>query len=311
MLAVPDTTATVDDLSDVLTDSESAAAHEVVLTPLGARGAGTRLSRVERSRRTDQLLKLAAASDDPVEREALLEEVVVLNCRIADAVSSRYRDRGVPLEDLQQAAYEGLVKAVQRFDPTQAEDLLTFAVPTIRGEVQRHFRDRSWMVRPPRRVQELQARVNATLGEMYDELGREPSDAEVCARLEIDLDQYREVIAAFGCFNPPSLDRPLSDDAGAATMGEMLADDTEEHAAVEARCLLEPAVRVLEERDRRLLFMRFYEERTQREIGDELGLTQTQVSRLLERVLRDLRRAVEPSVPAQRAYQAYRPARSA
>lgn len=280
---------------DHQTPVESTADLGIVLTPLGARGDGTRLSRAERGRRTDQLLRLAALADDTAERNALLDEVVVLNCRVADAVAARYRDRGVPLEDLQQAAYEGLVKAVRRFDPTQADDLLTFAVPTIRGEVQRYFRDRSWMVRPPRRVQELQARVNETIGALHDELGREPVESEICTRLDITADEYAEVVAAFGCFNPPSLDRPLGDDATAATLGEMLPDDTEEHAAVEARCLLGPAVKVLDDRDRRLLFLRFYEERTQREIGDEMGLTQTQVSRLLERVLRDLRLAVEPS----------------
>lgn len=275
---------------------------EVVLTPLGARGAGTHLSRAERSRRTDQLLRLAAQATDPDERTALLDEVVVLNCRVADAVAARYRDRGVPLEDLQQAAYEGLVKAVRRFDQAQAEDLLTFAVPTIRGEVLRYFRDRSWMVRPPRRVQELQARVNATIAALYDELGREPLESEVCERLEIEPDEYAEVVSAFGCFNPPSLDRPLGEDPGSATMGDLIADEREEQSAVEARCLLEPAVKHLDDRDQRLLFMRFYEERTQREIGDELGLTQTQVSRLLERVLRDLRRAVQPEPDRRTAY---------
>jgi RNA polymerase sigma-B factor len=218
----------------------------------------------------------------------------VLNCRIADAVASRYRDRGVPLEDLQQAAYEGLVKAVHRFDPAHADDLLTFAVPTIRGEVQRHFRDRSWMVRPPRRVQELQSQANTVIPEMRDELGREPTDAEVVQRLGIDAAEYAEVVTAFGCFSPPSLDRQVGDDAGSATMGDLLPDDREEHEALEARVLLEPAVRTLGERDKRMLYLRFYEERSQREIGDELGLTQAQVSRLLERVLRTLRWAVEP-----------------
>jgi RNA polymerase sigma-B factor len=280
---------------------------EVVLTPLGARGSTTRLSRQERSQRTDQLLTLAAGTDDPAEKAGLLDEVVVLNCRVADAVAARYRDRGVPLEDLQQAAYEGLVKAVRRFDATQAEDLLTFAVPTIRGEVQRYFRDRSWMVRPPRRVQELQQRVNATIARLYDQLGREPVEEEVCAELEIGPDEYAEVITAFGCFSPPSLDRPLGEDSGSATVGDLIADDNEDQAAVEARCLLQPAVRTLGERDRQLLFLRFYEERTQREIGEELGLTQTQVSRLLERVLRDLRRSVGAGVDGAAATGAGRP----
>lgn len=217
----------------------------------------------------------------------------MLNRRIADAVATRYRDRGVPLEDLQQAAYEGLVKAVQRYDPTQAEDLLTFAVPTIRGEVQHHFRDRSWMVRPPRRVQELQARATSVTVELRRELGREPADAEVRDRLGLDEAEYAEVVTAFGCFTPPSLDRPIGED-GSATMGDLLVDGRSEHDAVEARCLVTPAMSRLGLRDRRVLFLRFYEERSQREIAAELGLTQAQVARILERVLRTMRRAVGP-----------------
>ncbi|MEO9325408.1 sigma-70 family RNA polymerase sigma factor [Nocardioides sp. C4-1] len=265
---------------------------EVVLTPLGARGAATRLSRSERSQRTARLLQLAAAADGG-ERVALLDEVVVLNCRVADAVASRYRDRGVAYEDLQQAAYEGLVKAVHRFDGDHADDLLTFAVPTIRGEVQRYFRDRSWMVRPPRRIQELQQRVSATIAAQSATLGREPTDAEVCAELGIGPEEHAEVVRAFGCFRPSSLDHPLSDDDGSATVGDVLADDRESHGAAEARVVLGPAVRRLGPRDQRLVFLRFFEERTQREIGAELGLTQTQVSRQLERVLRDIRTVVD------------------
>ncbi|MFB9314554.1 sigma-70 family RNA polymerase sigma factor [Nocardioides plantarum] len=265
------------------------------LVPSPARpGADQQTSRAERSRLTAELLGRVFATADAAERADLLDRVVVLNCRVADAVASRYRDRGVPLEDLQQAAYEGLVKAVHRFDPAHADDLLTFAVPTIRGEVQRHFRDRSWMVRPPRRVQELQSQTNSVIPAMRDELGREPTDAEVRVRLGIGAAEYAEVVTAFGCFSPSSLDRQVGDDAGSATMGDLLADDGDEHDALEARVLLEPAVRDLGERDQRMLFLRFYEERSQREIADELGLTQAQVSRLLERVLRTLRWAVEP-----------------
>ncbi|WP_246081517.1 sigma-70 family RNA polymerase sigma factor [Nocardioides litoris] len=259
-----------------------------------------RLSRAERSRRTDALVHAARACDaagDEAGRDVLLEQVMVINRRVADAVAARYRDRGVPLEDLQQAAYEGLVKAVRRFDTAQAEDLLTFAVPTIRGEVQRYFRDRSWMVRPPRRVQELQHHVNAAIGRLHERLGREPTDAEVCADLDLDPQEHAEVVTAFGCFHPASLDRPVGDDDGAATLGELLPDTGDERAAAEARCLLAPAVSRLGARDQRLVYLRFYEQRTQLEIATELGLTQTQVSRLLARVLRDLRQAVGAEAP--------------
>jgi RNA polymerase sigma-B factor len=149
------------------------------------------------------------------------------------------------------------------------------------------------MVRPPRRVQELQARATAVTAELRGDLGREPTDRQVRDRLGIDAAEYAEIVTAFGCFTPPSLDRPVGAD-GSATMGDLLVDGRSEHDAVEARCLVGPALGQLGSRDRHVLFLRFYEERSQREIGDLLGLTQAQVGRILERVLRTLRGAVEP-----------------
>lgn len=252
----------------------------------------TTMSRVDRSRRTAELLAAAAACGVE-ERAALQDEVVLLNRRIADAVASRYRDRGVPLEDLQQAAYEGLVKAVRRFDPAQSDDLLTFAVPTIRGEVQRHFRDRSWMVRPPRRLQELQTQVNHAVSTLHELLGREPSRSEICEHVGIDAAEYAEVIGAFGCFSPVSLDRRLGAEGGGAAVGELIADPHEGYLPVEARCLVESAVRGLGDPDRRLLHLLFAEEWSQREVGETMGLSQAQVSRRLQRLLHELRGRVD------------------
>jgi RNA polymerase sigma-B factor len=282
--------------------NDRTALDEPVLTAgTGARGDLAKVSRAERSRRTAELLAEAAAADDEDERAARLDEVIVLNCRVADAVAARYRDRGVPLEDLRQAAYEGLVKAVRRYDPAQAEDLLTFAVPTIRGEVLRHFRDRSWMVRPPRRVQELQTRADNVVSELRGRLGREPTEAEVACDLGVSEAEYVEAIAAFGCFRPPSLERLVAYDPGVAASGHLLVDAHAEHDVIEARCVLEPALSGLSARDQRLLYLAFFEERSQRDIGFELGLTKSQVSRQMQRVLHDLRHAIAPDedrVPA-------------
>lgn len=250
------------------------------------------LSHAERSELTDRLLSAAHDTDDPEEREALLERVVLVNRRIAQAVARRYRRRGVPEEDLEQAAYEGLTKAVQKFDPRLRNDLLTYAVPTIRGEVQRYFRDQSWTVRPPRRLQELQRKVNLAIEELSAELGREPAEAEVQRHLGIGPEEYREVMASFGCFQPSSLDQPLRS-ATDFTLGDALAAPSTGHDAVEARLLIAQAVRGLSERDRRILYLRFFEDRTQQEIGDELGVTQMHVSRLLGRILERLRRELD------------------
>ncbi len=253
------------------------------------------LSRAERQQRTSELLAQAHATTDEERRAALLDEVIVLNRVVAEAVANRYRNRGVAVEDLHQAAFEGLVKAVHKFDPTVRPDLLTYAVPTIRGEVQRWFRDQSWMVRPPRRLQELQWRVSRSIDTLSQELGREPTGAELIADIGCSERELAETERSFGCFHPPSLERPLSADTS-VTLGDTLESHDEERSAVEARVMLGPVLEDLPDRDRRILYLRFVEDRSQKEIGLELGVTQMQVSRLIERILRDLRRQLaEPS----------------
>ncbi|MGZ4454067.1 MAG: sigma-70 family RNA polymerase sigma factor [Nocardioides sp.] len=252
------------------------------------------LTRAERASATEDLLDRAHRTADEDERHRLLDQVVLINRGVAEAVASRYRRRGVPMEDLQQAAYEGLVKAVFRFDASLGKDLLTYAVPTIRGELQRHFRDHSWTVRPPRRVQELQWRVNRCIEDLTQELGHEPTDDQVRSTMEITPAEYDEAIVAFGCFTPASLDQPISHD-GAATVGDLLPDETgvvRDLDAAEARTALAPVIKELPERDKQIIFLRFFQDRTQEEIGAELGVTQMQVSRLLSRILRDLRSAL-------------------
>ncbi len=249
--------------------------------------AGT-TSRAERSRRTSELLLEAHATDDLARRDALLDEVVLLNRGVAQAVANRYRGRGVATEDLHQAAYEGLVKAVHKFDPTVRPDLLTYAVPTIRGEVQRWFRDQSWMVRPPRRLQEMQWKVSRSIETLEQELGREPTDSELTRQLGCSREELDATVQSFGCFQPPSLDRAVGGGNG-TTLADLVTEEQHEQDAVEARATLAPVVRRLPERDRRILYLRFFQDKSQQEIGSELGVTQMQVSRLLERILRDLR----------------------
>jgi RNA polymerase sigma-B factor len=263
------------------------------LAPDGDHG----MTRVERADTTEELLALAERTDDDRIRQGLLEDVILLNRGVADAVASRYRGRGVAIEDLRQAAYEGLVKAVNRWDPSHGKPLLTYAVPTIRGELQRHFRDHGWAVRPPRRVQELQWQVSGCISELTQDLGREPTDTEVQDQLGISDEEYADAMTAFGCFQPTSLDQPVGPEA-AATLGELIPDHAgeeagvDELAAADARATLGPAVRSLPFRDRRILYLRFFEEQTQEQIGEEFGVTQMQVSRLLARILRDLRGAI-------------------
>jgi RNA polymerase sigma-B factor len=249
------------------------------------------LTRTERAERTAALLERLHETTDEAVAAELRAEVVLVNRGVAESVAMRYRGRGVATEDLYQVAYEGLTKAVQRFDFEMRKDLLTFAVPTIRGELQRYFRDLGWTVRPPRRIQELQGRANQTFARLSQELGREPTAEEVADALGISAKDYRDSEAALGCFTPTSLDQPAGQST--ATVGDLIVEDDDSHDASEARVMLAPVVRELSARDRRILYLRFFEDRTQSEIGEDLGVTQMQVSRLLSRILGDMRHELE------------------
>jgi RNA polymerase sigma-B factor len=247
--------------------------------------------REQRAAASARLLEQASSTTDEEERQQLRDEVVRLNMEVAQSVSTRYRRRGVPDDDLTQVAYMGLVKAVRGFDPSFDRDFLVYAVPTIRGEVRKYFRDRAWAIRPPRRLQELQSRLSVAGERLSQELGRSPRPSEVADVLGEDLEDVIEALSANGCFTPTSLDRPLGDDGG-FTLGDLVAGEDAAVGAVDARQMLAPAMEGLCERDRRILYLRFFVQQTQSEIAADIGVTQMQVSRLLSRILSDLREAI-------------------
>jgi RNA polymerase sigma-B factor len=208
---------------------------------------------------------------------------------VARSLALRYRDRGVPVEDLEQVAYLALVRAANRFDPAKADDFLTFAVPTVRGEIKRYFRDHGWTVRPTRRVQETQSLL---LGAGIPADGRGETVPEVSARLGIDQRDVDDALQAQGCFTPTSLDAPAHED-GLPMANTLVHDDFTDFDAVEARSVLRTLTLEMTPRERLVLYLRFFEERTQAEIGDEIGVTQMQVSRILTRVLDRMRKRLE------------------
>ncbi len=236
---------------------------------------------------TQRLLAMAAAAPDDSERQGFQDRVVELNMQIAVDVARRYRSRGVSLDDLEQVAYLGLVKAARGFDPERATDFLSYAVPTIRGEVRRYFRDHGWVVRPPRTVQQAQARITSVESDLCQELGRAPRPTEIAARLDLDLDLVVEALAANGCFAPTSLDGTPAE--GESAIGDRLGDDDASFDSAEARIALKPLLSHLDRRERIMLEMRFFKGATQSEIGEVLGITQMQVSRLLSALLARLR----------------------
>lgn len=242
-----------------------------------------------RAARSAQLLKEAAATTDPVERKELQDEVVVIHMGLAKAIARRYRGRGIAEEDLVQAASMALLKAARGFDPAHGVEFLSYAAVTIKGEVKRQFRDYGWMVRPPRGIQKLQSDISRVDSELTHRLGRSPRVSEVAQFLEVPVEEVVEALSADGCFTPTSLDTPVGEDGGGA-LGDMLAssEDADMNAA-EARIMLAPAVKSLGERERTVLYLRFFKQRTQAQIAEEIGVTQMQVSRILSRVLTQLR----------------------
>jgi RNA polymerase sigma-B factor len=247
-------------------------------------------ARTHRRAETARLFDEAVQADGVV-RAGLLEEIIRLNMVIAGELARRYHGRGIGAEDLDQVANLGLVKAVQGFDPTQGNDFLSFAVPTIRGEIRRYFRDFGWAIRPPRSVQEMQSRIATAEGELFQALGRSPRPSEIAEHLGVDLELVVDSLSANGCFAPMSLDAPVAD--GDASPTDRLGDFDPSFATAEARIVLGRILSDLNSRDRQILEMRFFGGCTQAEIGAEIGVTQMQVSRLLSRLLDRLRRRLE------------------
>ncbi|MBS4752507.1 sigma-70 family RNA polymerase sigma factor [Nocardioides sp. zg-ZUI104] len=243
----------------------------------------------ERKIRTAELIA-EARQVTGAERDALLEQVIVLNIPVAHSLAARYRNRGQPLEELQQVACLALTRAVQNFDPERGEDLLVFAVPSILGELKRYFRDVGWSIRPPRRLQELRPRLVEAEELLSQVLGRPPSLGELADELSCSVEEVQEAKACADLGRTSSLDEPVSESGSA--LGDLLAEEDPGFGHGEAIAVLAPVCRRLKQRDRKILRMRFYEQMTQQEIADELGVTQVQVSRLLKRILEDLRTAV-------------------
>jgi RNA polymerase sigma-B factor len=238
---------------------------------------------------TQELLDAAVETDSETERQYLLERVVVLNMAVARSAARRYYDRGIPAEDLDQVAYMSLVAAAQRYRPGKGNSFLAFAMPTIKGELRRHFRDRGWVVRPPRRVQDAQREVQSGVAHLTQTHGRSPTAAQLAEHLGMSEDDVIEALATQSCFRPMSLDREITHAGEEVSLIDVLPDEGAPGPDDETRVMLRQVVRSLPERDRRIVGMRFYRDLTQQEIAQDVGLSQMQVSRILTRVLGELR----------------------
>jgi RNA polymerase sigma-B factor len=248
--------------------------------------------RADRAERTRKLLDHIDSASEP-RRQQLIDQLIDANMPVAESIAARYRRRGISDDDLRQVAYLALVRVAHSFDPSRGHDFLSYAVPSIRGEVRRYFRDQGWMVRPPRGIQEMQSRIAAAESALATTLGHPPSAQDIAAELDEPIDLVEEAMAATGCFTPTSLDQvPTSE---TSSIGDQLGEQDAGLDAAEARVVLKPVVLGLSERERVILDMRFFGQYTQQEIADRIGVTQMQVSRLLSGLLRRLRADLEGS----------------
>jgi RNA polymerase sigma-B factor len=228
-------------------------------------------------------------------RRARLREELIRGYRpVAVHIARRYLRRGESPDDLEQVATLGLILAVDRFQQDRGIDFLSFAVPTITGEVLRHYRDRSTPIRLPRRLRDMQGRIHDAAAELEQQRGRAPRPSEIADALGVDREEVLEALAALGAQNASSLDEPPFDDDGTPgdrTRFEGALGRTETGLElVEQRETLAPLVHALPKREQTILLLRFFDGRTQTEIGAQLGISQMHVSRLLARTLTTLRR---------------------
>jgi RNA polymerase sigma-B factor len=235
------------------------------------------------------LRHMVALPQDDRERTRLRDEVIEDHMPYARHIARRYSNRGTTAEDFEQVAYVGLVKAVDHFDPERGTGFLGYATPMIVGEIKRYFRDATWSVHVPRHMQELTGALHKAAEALAPELGRAPTIAELAARLGIETEEAVEALDASEAYHTASLDRPIGTQEDAACLGELLGHEDPGFELTVDREVLRGLVEELDERDKRILLLRFFRGLTQTEIGEELGISQMQVSRLIARILGALR----------------------
>ena len=237
----------------------------------------------------DELLTAAAEADGD-DRRRLLNEAVERFMPVAESLAARYAGRGIPLEDLIQVAALAVVKATRGYQPERGPRFAAYAVPTITGELRRHFRDHGWDIRPTRRLQELRIRFRNASAELTSRRGDSPSLDDIARHLGTESRELREMLVAGQGYSTVSLDAPLDSEHPALLSDTLGAEDADLNELVD-RLAVDPLLAALPERERTVLALRFYADWTQQQIATELGITQMQVSRTLNRTLNRLHAA--------------------
>ncbi|SNR83418.1 RNA polymerase, sigma 28 subunit, SigD/FliA/WhiG [Haloechinothrix alba] len=237
----------------------------------------------------DELAELDAG--DP-RRADLREQLVTGFLPVAENIARRFSGRGAAKDDLVQVATLGLINAIDRFDPGRGTDFLSYAVPTVMGEVRRHFRDSSWTMRVPRRLKELHQEVSAASGTLSQRLGRAPTPAEIAEYLGVSRDDVYQGLQVGHAYHPASLEESVTGDDEGMRLAETVGEEDAGIEGVENHESLQPLLSVLPQRERRILALRFFENLTQTQIAERVGLSQMHVSRLLSRSLARLREGI-------------------
>jgi RNA polymerase sigma-B factor len=239
---------------------------------------------------------LAAMSEAPAgQRTRIRDQAIEAWLPLARHLAHRYSGRGEPTDDLIQTATVGLIKAVDKFDPERGVDFAGYAIPTIIGEIKRHFRDRTWSVRVPRRLQELRLAITEANSVLTHALGRSPTVADISLHLGIGEEEVLEGLEGARAYNATSLSTPVSAD-GNTELGDTLGAEDREYELAEVRVALGPAMASLSERERRILTLRFYGNLTQSQIAEQVGISQMHVSRMLSKALLKLRRQLDGDI---------------
>ncbi|MEU2153986.1 RNA polymerase sigma factor SigF [Streptomyces sp. NPDC019396] len=242
----------------------------------------------DRSEARSMFITLRELPEGSPERAELRNQLVRMHLPLVEHLARRFRNRGEPLDDLTQVATIGLIKSVDRFDPERGVEFSTYATPTVVGEIKRHFRDKGWAVRVPRRLQELRLALTTATAELSQQHGRSPTVHELAERLGISEEEVLEGLESANAYSTLSLDVPDTDDESPAVADTLGAED-EALEGVEYRESLKPLLEDLPPREKRILLLRFFGNMTQSQIAQEVGISQMHVSRLLARTLAQLR----------------------
>lgn len=255
-----------------------------------ARSIGIEQTRI---RSAELFVELRDDLSGEVARQHARDGLVHLHLPLVEHCARRFRNRGEPFEDLVQVGTIGLLKSIDRFDTERGVEFSTYATPTIIGEIKRHFRDKGWAIRVPRRLQELRMQITATTAELTQRLGRSPTVSELAEAIGCSAEEIVEGIESSNAYSTLSLDATDNSEDSNQTMLDTLGVDDENLAHVEVRESLKPLLDQLPAREKKILLLRFFRNMTQSQIAAEIGVSQMHVSRLLARTLEQLRTNLE------------------